>query len=48
MIASQTPVQALKELRGLVPPYFVPALNEAIRALMAEEAKGVVHPRLES
>lgn len=48
MIASQTPAQALEFLRRLVPVYYVPALNEAIRALKAEEAKGVVHPVLRS
>lgn len=44
----QTPAEALAWLVRMVPAYYVPALNEAIRALKAEEAKGVVHPVLRS
>lgn len=48
MIANQTPVEALQFLKKVVPPYYMPALKEAIRALQAEEAKGVIHPVLRS
>lgn len=48
MIAKQSPIEALEFLKRLVPGYYVPALNEAIRALKAEEVKGVIHKKLES
>lgn len=48
MIAKQTPAQALAWLKTMVPRYYLPALDQAIRALKEEEARGVIHPPLES